>query len=108
MNLYFQKQKVEIIGFGRQYPNAANCILNQRIWGFWPEDLMTENGNKLSKDDILSIVNNLDLTALINRLKDPCYPRNYNRRYFIDYVGSNETLTETHKRLLKMYSVKEQ
>lgn len=107
MNLYYRCTKIEPIGFGRQHPMAINGIHRGRLYGFFCSDLILGNAEIPTLDDLISVANKLNLDKLINRLKDPDYLKKNNmRQYYIDYVGTNETLTETHKRLLKMYKAK--
>lgn len=107
MKLYYKKREIEPIAISRYDTRVLVGIMGNIIYSFFHYHLNKETGDEVSNNDLKLIAHKLNLDRLIHRLKDPDYLKKNNmRRYYIDYVGTNETLTETHKRLLKMYRSK--
>ena len=86
------------------------CVVdNQHFCLLDTDEIVDENGNYLSEDELKTSLSIEQLTKVIHKLKDPNYLRGansfyYNRSNFITFIKNHPNITETHRRLIKMYS----
>lgn len=72
---------------------------NNYVHGLLREDeIIDENNNALTLDQIHDSINNVDLTEVIQKLSQTLTP------ITIHSILKHPKVTETHKRLIKMYS----
>lgn len=72
---------------------------NNYVYGLLAaEEIVDENGKRLTLDQIHDAINNANLMEVIQKLKQTLRP------ITINTILQHPKVTETHKRLLKMYS----
>lgn len=78
---------------------AAYSRSNNYVHSLLREDeIIDENNNALTLDQIHDAINNVDLTEVIQKLGQTLTPTTINS------ILNHPKVTETHKRLIKMYS----
>ncbi len=103
----FDGKEVKVLGKAVIYflcmvDNQYFCLLDNY-------EIVDENNNYLSEDQLKTSLSKEGLTEFIHKLKDPNYPKGanhlyYNRHDFIQIIKNHPNITETHRRLIKMYS----